>query len=49
MEIAHKTPRKGVPAIKANTLDEDVWILCPTCHRILDFGIKTASELGLVG
>lgn len=23
------------------------WMLCPTCHRVLDFGIETPEQLGL--
>lgn len=24
-----------------------IWVLCPTCHRVLDKGIETPEEMGL--
>lgn len=48
VELAHKTPRNGAwRSLKRNTLSEHVWILCPTCHKCLDYGIETAQSLGL--
>jgi hypothetical protein len=47
VELAHKIPRNGAYRSLKNTTDKDVWILCPTCHRCLDFGIQTKEELGL--
>lgn len=47
VELAHKIPRMGACRTLKNTKSEDVWILCPTCHRCLDFGIQTKEELGI--
>lgn len=47
VEIAHKVPRRGAWQSLKNTKSADVWILCPTCHRCLDYGIQTSEELGL--
>lgn len=47
IELAHKKSRRGAGMTMANTRSEDVWVLCPTCHRCLDLGIQTAEELGL--
>jgi hypothetical protein len=50
LEIAHKPshPRLGAWRSVANTKwPEKVWILCPTCHRLLDRMNYTPSELGL--
>jgi len=47
VELAHKTARNGAWRTFGNTRSEDVWILCPTCHRLLDRKILTIQELGL--
>lgn len=47
VELAHKKPRNGAARLLSNTGPDDVWVLCPTCHRVLDYGIETAEELGL--
>jgi hypothetical protein len=47
VELAHKTWRNGAWRSLANTGPDDVWVLCPTCHRVLDYGIQTVDELGL--
>ena len=47
VELAHKKPREGRWRSGKNTRDEDVWVLCPTCHRCLDLGIQTKEELGI--
>lgn len=47
VELAHKTPRNGAWRSFKNTQNEDIWVLCPTCHRCLDRGVQTAEELGL--
>lgn len=49
VELAHKTPRKGAwRSLNRNMRSEDVWVLCPTCHKCLDYGIQTIDELGLI-
>lgn len=45
VELAHKQPRRS--AWRTMPTSEEVWILCPTCHRCLDLGIQTREELGL--
>lgn len=47
VELAHKIPRNGAWRTLRNTTENDVWILCPTCHRLLDFGICSKQELGI--
>lgn len=47
VELAHKVARAGAWRTFANTGSDDVWVLCPTCHRVLDGGIQTAQELGI--
>lgn len=46
VELAHKVPCFG-RRTAANTTPETVWVLCPTCHRLLDRGILSAKDLGL--
>jgi hypothetical protein len=50
LEIAHKPEfaRNGAWALVSNTLRHMFWVLCPTCHKLLDRGICTQAELGLV-
>ena len=43
VELAHKIPRNGAWRSMKNTTEKDVWILCPTCHRCLDYGIQTQT------
>jgi len=49
LEIAHKPQfkRNGAWRLASNTQGHMVWILCPTCHKLLDRGICTAEQLGL--
>lgn len=50
-EIAHKPghERLGTRRSKENLKwPEKVWVLCPTCHRLLDRMRYTPEELGLV-
>lgn len=49
LEIAHKPQfrRNGEWRSKSNTTIEKVWILCPTCHRLLDRKGYTPEQLGL--
>ena len=49
LEIAHKPEfaRKGAWRLVSNTQPHMIWILCPTCHKLLDRGICTITELGL--
>lgn len=47
VELAHKVPRLSAWRTAKNTTPADVWVLCPTCHRVLDYGIETAEQLGL--
>jgi hypothetical protein len=49
LEIAHKPEfaRNGAWALVSNTLRHMFWVLCPTCHKLLDRGICNQVELGL--
>jgi hypothetical protein len=49
LDIAHKPEykRNGEWRSVANTTIEKVWILCPTCHALLDRKGYTPEELGL--
>jgi len=50
LEVAHKPGkwRIGAPRNKANwKWPKMVWVLCPTCHQLLDRGGYTPKELGL--
>lgn len=49
LEVAHRPEfkRNGAWAIVANRQRHMIWILCPTCHKLLDKGICTQAELGL--
>lgn len=49
LEVAHRPEfkRNGAWKIVANTLRHMFWVLCPTCHKLLDRGICTQEELGL--
>lgn len=49
LEIAHRPEfkRNGAWRMVANTQRHMIWILCPTCHKLLDRGICTQAELGL--
>lgn len=49
LEIAHRPQfkRNGAWRLASNTQGHMVWILCPTCHKLLDRGICSAEQLGL--
>jgi hypothetical protein len=49
LEITHRPEfkRNGAWRLASNTQGHMVWILCPTCHKLLDRGICTQQELGL--
>lgn len=49
LEIAHKPQHKrnGAWKVVSNTKRHMIWILCPTCHKLLDRGICSTEELGL--
>lgn len=49
LEIAHRPEfkRNGAWRLASNTQPHMVWILCPTCHKLLDREICTKEELGL--
>lgn len=51
VDIAHKPEfkRNGAWRSAKNTTPEKVWILCPTCHALLDRMNYTPEELGLRG
>lgn len=51
IEVAHKpdTPRLGERRCRDNyKWPELVWVLCPTCHKLLDRMNYTPEELGLI-
>lgn len=49
LDVAHKPgfERKGAWRSVKNTKPEMVWILCPTCHALLDRMHYAPSDLGL--
>lgn len=49
LEVAHKPgfERKGAWRVMSNTQRHMIWILCPTCHKLIDRGICVPRELGL--
>jgi hypothetical protein len=49
LEVAHKPEHKrnGMWRIAATMKRHMFWVLCPTCHKLLDRGIRTQQELGL--
>jgi hypothetical protein len=49
LDIAHRPEhaRRGAWSNAANTTPEKVWILCPTCHALLDRLGYSAEQLGL--
>ena len=51
LDVAHKPghERNGAWRSKENTTLEKVWILCPTCHALLDRMGYSPSEMGLEG
>lgn len=48
-EIAHRPEFRRMNACRKieNSQRHMIWILCPTCHKLIDKGICTPSELGL--
>lgn len=49
LELAHRPgfKRNGAYRIMKNTQPHMIWVLCPTCHKLLDRGICTQTALGL--
>jgi hypothetical protein len=49
LEIAHRPgyERNGAWRLMSNCQRHMVWILCPTCHKLLDRGISSPGALGL--
>lgn len=49
VEIAHRPEyrRGGAWRKIENSKPDMVWVLCPTCHKLLDRGICSQEELGL--
>jgi hypothetical protein len=49
LEVAHKPGFKRNGAWRTLRIMERhmFWLLCPTHHRILDYGIETAEQMGL--
>ena len=49
LELAHRPQhrRNGVWRKMENCKPHMIWVLCPTCHKLLDRGISTQVELGL--
>lgn len=49
VELAHRPEhrRNGAWRKMENTKPQMIWVLCPTCHNLLDRGICTQAELGL--
>lgn len=51
LDVAHKPghERNGAWRSKENTAIEKIWILCPTCHALLDRMGYSPADLGLEG
>jgi len=49
LEVVHRPEfkRNGEWRMVSNSERHMIWILCPTCHRVLDRGIETPEQLGL--
>lgn len=49
LDIAHRPEhaRKGAWSVKSNCTPEKIWILCPTCHALLDRLRYNAEQLGM--
>lgn len=49
LDIAHEphAKRNGERRSRKNTTPETVWVLCPTCHALLDRKGWTPTELGI--
>ena len=51
VEIAHRPEFRHVGGVIGSNIENRaphmIWVLCPTCHKLLDKGICTPSELGL--
>lgn len=49
LDVAHKPEyaRNGAWRTRATTQRYMFWVLCPTCHALLDRNVCTAQELGL--
>jgi len=49
LEAAHKPgfERKGADQVMKFYERHMFWMLCPTCHRVLDKGIETPEQMGL--
>ena len=49
IEIAHRPEFRRMNACRKmeNSQRHMIWILCPTCHKLLDRGICTPLQLGL--
>lgn len=45
VELAHKIPRRS--AWRKLPASDEVWVLCPTCHKLLDYGIESRESLGI--
>jgi len=50
VEIAHKDNhrRRCSGRLKSNSRPDQVWVLCPTCHRLIDRGFATITTGGIV-
>lgn len=49
LEFAHRPKFKRNGAWRKVSMYQPnmIWVLCPTCHRVLDKGIETPEEMGL--
>jgi hypothetical protein len=49
LDVAHKPEfaRNGAWRNRNTTQRHMFWVLCPTCHALLDRGVMTAQALGL--
>jgi predicted HNH restriction endonuclease len=44
--LHHIAGRNGSWTLMSNTRNEDILVLCPTCHALIHRGVCTLEELG---
>ncbi len=47
LDLHHIKKRNGSWRLMSNTTPDNIWVLCPTCHALIERGICTPKELGI--